>query len=82
VVCHINHRESETRERQQLGSSVMALIKLKNSVTMNVLGRALKETGPVSLFWNEKNFWRSISDTHFQDFKIFPVLLAKEKDIH
>jgi hypothetical protein len=31
----------------------MAVIKLKNSVTINVLGRALKETGPVSLFWSE-----------------------------
>jgi len=49
VVCHINHRRSEKRERQQLESSVLAVTKLKNSVTMIVLGTALKETGPVSL---------------------------------
>ena len=43
---HINHR----RERQQLESSVLAVTKLKNSVTMIVQGIALKETGPVTLF--------------------------------
>jgi hypothetical protein len=43
---HINHR----RERQQLESSILAVTKLKSSVTMIVLCTALKETGPVTLF--------------------------------
>jgi hypothetical protein len=43
---HINHR----RERQQLKSSILAVTKLKNSVTMIVLGTALKEMRPVTLF--------------------------------
>ena len=50
VVCHINQRRPKTRERQQLDISVLAVTKVKNSVTMNVLGTALKKTGPVSLF--------------------------------
>jgi hypothetical protein len=38
------------RERQQMESSFLAVKKLSNSVTMIVLGTALKETGAVSLF--------------------------------
>jgi hypothetical protein len=57
----------------------MAVTKLKNSVTMNVLDKALKETGPVSLLWSDNISGEAFQTHIFRVSKLFPVLLAKKK---
>jgi hypothetical protein len=57
----------------------MAVTKQKNSVTMNVLGRALKEMGPVSLFRSDNVSGEVFQTYIFRISKLSSVLLAKKK---